>query len=959
MAVATIPLSYAPAQAKKALGVDDYTRWRTVDESELSGDGRWLVFGMRHTNVPTAATRPQLTLQRLDDNQVVTVADASQASFSPDSRWVTYIIDPPPAAARAGAPRDSSADTTGGRGRGAAPATPPVRRLELRELATGRIRSWQDVQSASFSPTGSHLLIRFRAPSGAAAAGRAGGAPAAAPAGARAGGAGGSNRGDALVHDLATGRSVFLGSIGEVSFNRPGTLLAYAVDAPVRDGNGLFVMDLAAGRMHALDNDGRIYARLTWNDAGTALAAVKGREVPRMRERDNTVLVFRDVAAAMAGTAQPVLLDTQAAGFPRNFVITERATLDWSDDGQRVFFGIIGQSAAPDTARRASPDSTADVDIWRTMDDRIQSLQMIRADADRNLTFRQAMDVAGTRFIPLADSTMRDLEIGADGRWAVGRDLRAHVTERQRPRGDVYRVNTATGERTLLLKNHPTAAVYGIAPTGKHLLYWKDARIHVYDLDAATTTMIGRDAPNFTDLEYDYPGDKPSYGIAGYTPDGRSVIVHHRYDLWQVALDGRAPSRNLTNGVGSKEEIRFRVVRTDPVDPMAPRAQRERRWIDLSQPVTLSALGQWTKKNGFYELANGTLRPIVYEDASFSTPTRAAKGDRYLFTRQTFSEFPDLRVSGPAFADSRKVSDANPQQAEYQWGRRILFDYRTRRGVKLQGVLALPDDYKAGEKRPMIVTFYEKNSQNLHRYSAPSYITGMGAHVMEAVSRGYITMLADVHFHTGSSHSDMLDAVEAATRKVIEMGYADPKRIGVHGHSYGGEGAAFIAGRSRLFAAVGMGAGVSDLTSDFLQSWGWSYQVNSGSGANAFDYYLYGQGRWGFSPWDKPEVYRYESAITHAPNVRAPVLIMHGTADPTVGFPEGMNYYSALRYNQKEAYMLAYPGEAHGLRNLGNRRDLTIRYFQFFDHYLKGAPAPKWMTDGVPFLAKEPVRDPR
>jgi dipeptidyl aminopeptidase/acylaminoacyl peptidase len=289
----------------------------------------------------------------------------------------------------------------------------------------------------------------------------------------------------------------------------------------------------------------------------------------------------------------------------------------------------------------------------------------------------------------------------------------------------------------------------------------------------------------------------------------------------------------------------------------------------------------------------------------------------------------------------------------------VLFDYRLKNGQRAQGILALPEDYRTGEKRPMIVTFYEKNSQNMHRYSAPNFITGMGSMPMEATSRGYVTMLPDVYFRTGSSHSDMLEAVEAATRRVIDLGYADPKRIGIHGHSYGGEGAAFIGTRSKLFAAVGMGAGVTDLTSDFLQSWGWSYQVTGGSGANAFDYYLYGQGRWGFSPWDKPEVFRYESAITHAPNVTAPFLIMHGTADPTVGFQEGLNFYQALRYHGKDATLLAYVGEGHGLRGMANRRDLTIRYFQFFDHYLRDVPAPKWMTEGVPYLVKDAVKDPR
>ena len=240
-------------------------------------------------------------------------------------------------------------------------------------------------------------------------------------------------------------------------------------------------------------------------------------------------------------------------------------------------------------------------------------------------------------------------------------------------------------------------------------------------------------------------------------------------------------------------------------------ARRRAQTIDLSKPVPLSAYGEWTKKAGYYELSNGAANELVYEDASFNTPLKAANADKFLFTRQTFVQFPDLRVSGPGFKDAKKITDANPQQAEYLWGRRILFDFKDKDGHRLQGILAIPDDYKPGDKRPMLVNFYEKNSQNLHRYNAPSYLTGMGSSPMEAVSDGYVTMLPDVYFHTGSSHSDMLDAVEAAVRKVIEMGYVDPKRIGINGHSYGGEGAAFIGTRSRLFAAVGMGAGVTDL----------------------------------------------------------------------------------------------------------------------------------------------------
>ena len=288
---------------------------------------------------------------------------------------------------------------------------------------------------------------------------------------------------------------------------------------------------------------------------------------------------------------------------------------------------------------------------------------------------------------------------------------------------------------------------------------------------------------------------------------------------------------------------------------------------------------------------------------------KAAKADRFLFTRQTFVEFPDLRVSGPGFKDAKKITDANPQQTEYMWGRRILFDYKNKDGVRLQGILALPDDYKDGEKRPMIVTFYEKNSQNLHRYNAPSYLTGMGGSPMEAVSRGYLTMLPDIHFRTGSSHSDMLEGRRSrdpqGDRDGLRRSEADRhhrsqlrrRGRGVHRHAVED-----VRGRrhgrrrhrpvQRLQPELGLGL---------------SGQRRAAA-PTAFDYYLYGQGRWGFSPWDNPERYRFESALTHAPKVTVPFLIMHGTADPTVDFKNGLALLQRAALQRQEGGPARLPG---------------------------------------------------
>ena len=138
--------------------------------------------------------------------------------------------------------------------------------------------------------------------------------------------------------------------------------------------------------------------------------------------------------------------------------------------------------------------------------------------------------------------------------------------------------------------------VFGISPDGRTFLYWKDNKYQAYDLDAGTSKTLGATAASFVDVEFDHPGPKPSYGVAGYTADGVGVIVEHRYDLWLLPLDGATPARNLTNGVGTKDEIRFRYVRIDPIDSLATRRARTGQEIDLSKPITLSAYGEYTKK---------------------------------------------------------------------------------------------------------------------------------------------------------------------------------------------------------------------------------------------------------------------------------------------------------------------------------------------------------------------------
>ena len=93
-------------------------------------------------------------------------------------------------------------------------------------------------------------------------------------------------------------------------------------------------------------------------------------------------------------------------------------------------------------------------------------------------------------------------------------------------------------------------------------------------------------------------------------------------------------------------------------------------------------------------------------------------------------------------------------------------------------------------------------------------------------------MYADVHFRIGSTMEDMLECVEAAADKAVELGYADPERIGLMGHSFSGAGAIYTAGKSKKFAAVSAGAGAVD-PGGLHHLWGYTSDRKTGGGQNA------------------------------------------------------------------------------------------------------------------------------
>lgn len=892
--VAVLTLSFAPpvhAQSgptatlpqttgeKRPLPISDYARWRSIDGETISPDGAWVAWS--YSRVRGDDT---LHVRTVDGSSTHTVAFATDPVFSDDGRWVAYEIGHSFADRQE---EDEDLQASAG----------------LMALATGETWVWENADAFGFAPGSSHFWVKKIQPDEDA-----------------------EHEGtDVILRDLSDGTIQLLGSVDELGFDEDGRWLAWTVDALDRAANGLYLMETASGLRRTLDQADARYARLTWAEEAPAVAVLRGEEVDDKVERENVLVTATDLGATPNVTAI-----TAAAGLAEGWVISEKGSLGWNDAGTIVFVGTRPQADEPEE----HPDSVlplADVNVWHWNDDRIQTEQESSADRDRDRTWMAAAHLTDERIVPIDEGRRQTTQVTDDGRWAVTRDDSDYISDWRPPYADWARVDTRTGELTPIAEGLQRGL--GLNPQGTHWLYWREGQVHAFELASATHTPLTASAPvSFVDAEWDYVGEHPPYGIGGFTADGEGVLLYDRHDIWLQPLDG-SEATNLTKGWGAANDVRLRLMELDP----------DAETYDLDGPILIRAFGRLSKRDGFFRLDDGDLEELAFEDLRFGFPDKAADADRVLLTREDWSTFPDLWVSGTDFADWTRITEANPQQSEYLWGTRILFDYETSDGIPLQGTLAIPETYEPGERLPMIVRFYEKYSDQLHSHPTPIY--RHQPNFAGYVSRGYLLMQPDVHFRTGTTHSDMLEAVEAATQAVIDLGYADPDAIGLSGHSFSGGGGAYIAARSDMFAAVAHGAAPINLVSEFNQ-------LFVGSGQNNHNYDIHGQGRYGTNPYDDFDLYWEQSPIAWVEELDTPVLYLHGESDRIVNWEQGLEWYNALRFLGKPIIWLSYPDEGHGLSKLENRIDFQMRLEQFFGHHLRGEPAPTWMTEGVPYLDK-------
>ena len=943
-ALATIALLLAavlPALAQqRALDHDDVLHWNTVDDPSLSPDGNWLAF----VQAPMEGD-PTLTLKTATgDGPALTVRGTGPA-FTSDSRHLVFAAPAP----------ESEVDALKREGKEG--ENLPKDTLAVADIAAvfvdgetrlAGIRDLGPVESYEVAREGSWIAYVPAEEDGAdgseeSEAETAAGEPArqgeASESGTEAEGDSDDEKEDGstlVLLNLATGDETRYDLVADYEFAEEASVLAFTTSTKDGSGDGAYVVPLDdVARRALLEGEGR-YEQLALSKDGAQVAFLTDRDDSAADQPEFTL--YR--ARAPDWQSEP-LAAFRTDGVPDGWWVSEHGDVRFSEGGALLHFGTAPRPE-PEAEDDALEEDRVTVDIWNWKDPYLQPMQLVQADDERKRTYAAAVHLNGGAVVQLGTLDVPTLRFAAESDATHGLGV-TDMPYRQLLSwdgryNDLYAIDLATGEQRRIAEQVGRFARAAVSPAGKYATWWNGAERQwkVAGLDGGEPLTASAEVPHpvWNELD-DHPHDPPPYGAAGWTADDGAFLFYDRFDVWRFEPDtGRTV--NLTAGAGRESQVRFRYARTEPELDHIP--EGEALW---------QAFHDRNKQGGFYRgRTDRESAPVevVMADKSFRLRGRAKEADRWLLTREDFREFPDLWVTDGGITDMQRVSDANPQQADYKWGSAELVEWTSNDGVDLQGMLFKPDGFDPAGEYPMLVYFYERMSDGVYTWRAPRPGSS-SVSVPFYVSRGYVVFVPDIPYEIGYPGESALDAVVPGVLSLLDEGFIDRDRIGVQGHSWGGYQIAYMITKTNLFAAAEAGAPVSNMTSAYG---GIRWQT----GMSRMFQYEQTQSRIGGTLWEATSEYLHNSPLFYADKIRTPLLMMHNDDDGAVPWYQGIELFVALRRLQKPAWLLNYNGEGHGLRRDANRKDWALRMQQFFDHYLQDAPVPVWMEKGVPAVDK-------
>jgi dipeptidyl aminopeptidase/acylaminoacyl peptidase len=416
---------------------------------------------------------------------------------------------------------------------------------------------------------------------------------------------------------------------------------------------------------------------------------------------------------------------------------------------------------------------------------------------------------------------------------------------------------------------------------------------------------------------------KPTWSVVRFSPDGASLlctsarVVEEDKDKDPPPVRRTSPPRQYWL-VGVRDGAQRMIYELPEDEDSRPRLQVV-DWSPDGASVYFSTSAQDRYDRGLirFDIAAGKFVDLRRGPALAGRWQMSEDGATFVFSESDGDLPDDLYAADREFRSVRRLTDLNPWLADRAVSHTELISYRDADGKKLHGVLFYPANYEKGKTYPLVTEVYEDYFDN-----------GFNGALNVLASAGYAVLHPSVNFTTGWPGEAWAKGALAAVNRVIEMGVADPDRLGIQGTSYGGYATVLLLTQTDRFKAAINNSGKVNMVSFYTQSPRLGVRNTHAPEKS--------QDRIGGTLWEYPERYLAHSAILRADRISTPLLCITGDLDPNVEALQSQEIYYALRRLGKTCVWLRYSDGAHGGPNTPEERaDMYKRMIAWYDKYLK------------------------
>ena len=672
-----------------------------------------------------------------------------------------------------------------------------------------------------------------------------------------------------------------------------------------------------------------------WNEAESKMAFLFSSDTAKIKQHQLALVDLLTMKSTIYG-------DTTDTFFGKNHGISEHRSPLFTKNDQFLFFGKSSRTE-PEKKDTLIDSEKPKLDVWHYKDRYIQPNQLINLKRDEKRNQLCLLNLKTNNMIGLSNDTL-DVDPTSNllGNYLLGQSNEMYIIESQwtsPSRADYYRVSVLDGSIEPIIQG-----VYypgSLSPNGNYFSYFEPDKKEYHLIKSNDKKDIcvscSEKNSNWAEDVNGMPMKAGPIGEIGFTKNEEHYLFRSEFDVWNYDIKTEKLSC-LTEKEGEKSNVRYEPILWN----------RDSVFIDFEN-LYLKRFNVNTKGESIHQFiehdGHRDLKQVYSGDFSIQYLNRSKDKSTILLRKSTVSNYPELTMLNLNWGNEKVISQTNPQQKDYVWSTVELTKWKSYSGIELEGLIYKPTDFDETKKYPLILYYYELNSDGLHDYHSPRPTASI-IHPTEYASAGYIVFIPDVRYKPGYPAKGAFDCIMSGTDHLLKLyKNIDSTRMGLQGQSWGGYQSAQLITMTKRYAAAMAGAPVGNMFSAYGG-------IRWGSGLNRQFQYESTQSRIGKTIWEAPELYFENSPLFHLPKVTTPLLIMHNDQDGAVPWYQGIELYTGMRRLGKPCWLLNYNGDDHNLTKLANKIDLSIRMRQFFDHYLLNKPIPLWMSEGLPAIEK-------